>query len=192
MRFIFRFHYIVWIPFVYLVLYVISHLPLAWGHRVLFPETPYALLIFLPAGLRLIATWYFGARAIGPLFLGGLITLWWYGHPVPSVALTQTIIGAITAYLSFELFRLCGFNLYASANAQSSSIIQPHWRNLYLVGLFSSMLNGLLSSVIFYPHIEAGNLVPFILMYIAGDMVGTLAVFVAILAAMRLVKPASS
>ena len=67
-----RYHYWLWIPAVYLALYVISHLPLAWGHRLIFPDTPYALLIFLPAGLRLLTTWYFGARAILPLFLGAI------------------------------------------------------------------------------------------------------------------------
>ncbi|MEK9749348.1 MAG: hypothetical protein VW333_11565, partial [Pseudomonadales bacterium] len=174
MKVISRFHYVFWIPAAYFVLYVISHLPLAWGHRLLFPDTPYALLIFLPAGLRLMTTWYFGARAIVPLLVGSLVTLWWYGHPLPNTALAQAMIGATAAFVSFELFRLCGFNLYASAAAQTEQLIQPHWRNLYLVGLFSSMINGLLSGVLFHAHLEAANFVPFVVMYIAGDMIGIL------------------
>jgi len=190
MRVISRLHYVLWIPAAYFVLYVISHLPLAWGHRLLFPDTPYALLIFLPAGLRLIITWYFGARAIVPLLVGSLVTLWWYGHPLPDTALAQAMIGATAAFVSFELFRLCGFNLYASAAAQTEQLIQPHWRNLYLVGLFSSMINGLLSGVLFHAHLEADNFVPFVVMYIAGDMIGILVMLVALMAAMRMVKTA--
>jgi len=190
MKFVSRFHYLLWIPAAYFVLYVISHLPLAWGHRLLFPDTPYALLIFLPAGLRLITTWYFGARAIVPLLVGGLVTLWWYGHPLPDTALAQSMIGATAAFVSFELFRLCGFNLYASAAAQTEQLIQPHWRNLYLVGLFSSMINGLLSGVLFHAHIDPANFIPLVLMYLAGDMIGILVVLVALMAAMRIVKTA--
>ena len=190
MKVISRFHYVLWIPAAYFVLYVISHLPLAWGHRLLFPDTPYALLIFLPAGLRLMTTWYFGARAIAPLLVGSLVTLWWYGHPLPDTALAQAMIGATAAFVSFELFRLCGFNLYASAAARTEQLIQPHWRNLYLVGLFSSMINGLLSGVLFHAHLEADNFVPFVVMYIAGDMIGILVVLVALMAAMRMVKTA--
>ena len=190
MKVISRFHYVLWIPAAYFVLYVISHLPLAWGHRLLFPDTPYALLIFLPAGLRLISTWYFGARAIVPLFVGSLVTLWWYGHPVPDTALAQAMIGATVAFVSFELFRLCGFNLYASAAIQTEQLIQPHWRNLYLVGLFSSMINGLLSGVLFHGHLEQANFVPFVVMYIAGDMIGILVVLLVLMAALRMVKTA--
>ena len=190
MKVISRFHYVLWIPAAYFVLYVISHLPLAWGHRLLFPDTPYALLIFLPAGLRLMTTWYFGARAIVPLLVGSLVTLWWYGHPVPDAALAQSMIGATAAFVSFELFRLCGFNLYASAAAQTEQLIQPHWRNLYLVGLFASMINGLLSGVLFHAHIDAADFIPLVLVYIAGDMIGILVVLVALMAAMRMVKTA--
>ena len=190
MSIISRFHYLLWIPVAYFVLYIISHLPLAWGHRLLFPDTPYALLIFLPAGLRLMTTWYFGARAIFPLLAGGLVTWWLYGHPVPDTALAQSMIGATAAFVSFELFRLCGFNLYASAAAQTEQLIQPHWRNLYLVGLFASMINGLLSGVLFHAHIDAADFIPLVLVYIAGDMIGILVVLLVLMAAMRTVKTA--
>jgi len=190
MSIISRFHYLLWIPVAYFVLYIISHLPLAWGHRLLFPDTPYALLIFLPAGLRLMTTWYFGARAIFPLLAGGLVTWWLYGHPVPDAALAQSMIGATAAFVSFELFRLCGFNLYASAAAQTEQLIQPHWRNLYLVGLFASMINGLLSGVLFHAHIDAADFIPLVLVYIAGDMIGILVVLLVLMAAMRMVKTA--
>ena len=190
MSIISRFHYLLWIPVAYFVLYIISHLPLAWGHRLLFPDTPYALLIFLPAGLRLMTTWYFGARAIFPLLAGGLVTWWLYGHPVPDTALAQSMIGATAAFVSFELFRLCGFNLYASAAAQTEQLIQPHWRNLYLVGLFASMINGLLSGVLFHAHIDAADFIPLVLVYIAGDMIGILVVLLVLMAAMRMVKTA--
>jgi hypothetical protein len=122
--------------------------------------------------------------------VGSLVTLWWYGHPLPDTALAQAMIGATAAFVSFELFRLCGFNLYASAAAQTEQLIQPHWRNLYLVGLFSSMINGLLSGVLFHAHLEADNFVPFVVMYIAGDMIGILVMLVALMAAMRMVKTA--
>ena len=188
-----RYHYWLWIPAVYLALYVISHLPLAWGHRLIFPDTPYALLIFLPAGLRLLSTWYFGARAIVPLFLGGLLTIWLYGsYASSSLAVAQTLVGSVSAYFAFELFRVCGYDLYASAATRGEAIIAPHWRNLFLVGLFFSVFNGLLTSILFYNTLSSDNFMPFLLIYIAGDMVGLLVVLMGLMAGMRVASSASS
>lgn len=188
-----RYHYWLWIPAVYLALYVISHLPLAWGHRLIFPDTPYALLIFLPAGLRLLSTWYFGARAILPLFLGGLLTIWLYGNYASlSLAVAQALVGSVSAYLAFELFRICGYDLYASAAATGRATVAPHWRNLFLVGLFFSVFNGLLASILYYNTLNSDNFLPFLLIYIAGDMVGLLVVLMALMAGMRVTSSASS
>ena len=188
-----RYHYWLWIPVVYLALFVISHLPLAWGHRLIFPNTPYALLIFLPAGLRLLTTWYFGARAILPLFLGGLLTIWLYGnYASTSLAVAQALVGSVSAYLAFELFRICGYDLYASAAATGRAPVAPHWRNLFLVGLFFSVFNGLLASILYYNTLSSDNFLPFLLIYIAGDMVGLLVVLVALMAGMRVASSASS
>lgn len=188
-----RYHYWLWIPVVYLALFVISHLPLAWGHRLIFPNTPYALLIFLPAGLRLLTTWYFGARAIMPLFLGGLLTIWLYGnYASTSLAVAQALVGSVSAYLAFELFRICGYDLYASAAATGRAPVAPHWRNLFLVGLFFSVFNGLLASILYYNTLSSDNFLSFMLIYIAGDMVGLLAVLMALMAGMRVGSSASS
>ena len=188
-----RYHYWLWIPVVYLALFVISHLPLAWGHRLIFPNTPYALLIFLPAGLRLLTTWYFGARAILPLFLGGLLTIWLYGnYASTSLAVAQALVGSVSAYLAFELFRICGYDLYASAAATGRAPVAPHWRNLFLVGLFFSVFNGLLASILYYNTLSSDNFLPFLLIYIAGDMVGLLVVLMALMAGMRVASSASS
>ena len=188
-----RYHYWLWIPVVYLALFVISHLPLAWGHRLIFPNTPYALLIFLPAGLRLLTTWYFGARAILPLFLGGLLTIWLYGnYASTSLAVAQALVGSVSAYLAFELFRICGYDLYASAAATGRAPVAPHWRNLFLVGLFFSVFNGLLASILYYNTLSSDNFLSFMLIYIAGDMVGLLAVLMALMAGMRIGSSASS
>ena len=188
-----RYHYWLWIPAVYLVLYVISHLPLAWGHRLVFPDTPYALLIFLPAGLRLLSIWYFGARAILPLFFGGLLTIWAYGHyGSTSLAVAQALVGSVSAYLAFELFRICGYDLYASPSTADEAAVAPHWRNLFLVGLFFSVFNGLLASILYYNTLSSDNLLPFLLIYIAGDMVGLLVVLMALMAGMRIASSTSS
>ena len=188
-----RYHYWLWIPAIYITLYVISHLPLAWGHRLIFPDTPYALLIFLPAGLRLLSTWYFGARAIVPLFLGGLLTIWLYGsYASTSLAVAQALVGSVSAYFAFELFRVCGYDLYASAATRGEATIAPHWRNLFLVGLFFSVFNGLLASILYYNTLSSDNLMPFLLIYIAGDMVGLLVVLMTLMAGMRVASSASS
>ena len=188
-----RYHYWLWIPAIYLVLYVVSHMPLAWGHRLVFPDTPYALLIFLPAGLRLLSTWYFGARAILPLFLGALLTIWVYGHyGTTSLAVAQALVGSVSAYLAFELFRICGYDLYASPSTEDEATVAPHWRNLFLVGLFFSVFNGLLASILYYNTLSSDNLLPFLLIYIAGDMVGLLVVLMVLMAGMRVASSVSS
>ena len=187
-----RYHFWIWIPTAYLTLYVLSHLPLAWGHRLIFPDTPYALLVSLPAGLSLLSTWYFGARAIIPLFPGGLLTIWLYGHPVPTLAVAQTLVGSVSAYFAFELFRVCGYDLYASSASAAETIVVAHWRNIFLVGLFFAVINGLLAAVLFSNTLSSENFMPFLLIYVTGDLMGLLAILVAIMFGMRIASVTSN
>jgi len=60
-----------------------------------------------------------------------------------------------------------------------------------LVGLFFSVFNGLLASILYYNALSSDNLMPFLLIYIAGDMVGLLVVLMALMAGMRVASSAS-
>ena len=137
-----------------------------------------------------------GILGLGPFCLcssEGLLTIWVYGHyGSTSLAIAQALVGSVSAYFAFELFRICGYDLYASPCTADEAAVAPHWRNLFLVGLFFSVFNGLLASILYYNTLSSDNLLPFLLIYIAGDMVGLLVVLMALMAGMRIASSASS
>ena len=167
----------------------LSRLPLYFDS--IYFQKPYALAIFLPMGLRVLATWlYNSARAIIPLALGGFLSLLVFGHSMMGLAIEQIILGSCSAYLTFELFRICGFNLYADQTfvrpGEGTELRLPHWRNLLLVGLFTALSNALMTTVIFHAVLDNQRLIWFLTTYLIGDVLGLILVMVALLGVVRI------
>ena len=59
------------------------------------------------------------------------------------------------------------------------------------MGLFFSVINGLLAAILFYNTLSSENFMPFLLIYIAGDLIGLLAVLIVIMFGMRVASTTS-
>ena len=119
------------------------------------PEiTAYASLVFLPHGVRILSTMYFGWKAVLPLTVGawasGLIFTPDRVSYLPDVlALASLLVGATCAFISFEVFKVFGKNYYFTSRSQAT-----HWKQLIFVGLLASGLNSLGQVVVHSDYID--------------------------------------
>ena len=133
--------------------------------------TTFAALIFPLHGVRVLSAWAFGKWSIAYLFIANTIM-----HLVltPDADFTQKSFYAwclvsTVCWFSFELFKVCGFNLYSSESAINNST----WRNLILVAFVSSVFNSLGHNIIFAGDILPENSLNTMLAFLIGDTLGT-------------------
>ena len=140
-----------------------------------FPEiTPFATLLFLPHGVRVIVTWLYGVWSIPYLFFATIFAdLLIRGSADPTVI----FITAIVCYASFELFKLCGLDMYKMKNMKSKNL----WRSLLLIAFVSSVFNSILHNIVLQSQILPENALQIMLSYMVGDVLGTLALFFIVL-----------
>ena len=140
-----------------------------------FPEiTPFATLLFLPHGVRVIVTWLYGVWSIPYLFFATILAdLLIRGSADPTVI----FITAIVCYASFELFKLCGLDMYKMKGMKSKNL----WRSLLLIAFVSSVFNSVLHNIVLQSQILPENALKIMLSYMVGDVLGTLALFFIVL-----------
>ena len=133
--------------------------------------TTFAALIFPLHGVRVLSAWAFGKWSIVYLFIANTIM-----HLVltPDADFTQKSFYAwclvsTVCWFSFELFRICGFNLYSHGSAINNST----WRNLILIAFVSSVFNSLGHNIIFAGDILPENSLNTMLAFLVGDTLGT-------------------
>ena len=136
-----------------------------------FPEiTPFATLLFLPHGVRVITTWLYGVWSIPYLFFATIISdLLVRGSANPSTI----FITAIVCYASFQLFKFCGLDMYKLKGIKITNL----WRSLLLVAFVSSVFNSLLHNIVLQSQILPENALHTMLSYMVGDVLGTLMLF---------------
>ena len=124
------------------------------------------LMLFLPHGIRVFATYFMGFRALPPLLIGQLICLQLFPHPGSSLAMC--LAGACCAPLAFEMFKQAGINLYYSKGTQSLN-----WQVLLLVGIIASLINDIGSRLILSVEAPAALFSPsYFLFVMIGDITG--------------------
>ncbi|NVK15869.1 MAG: hypothetical protein HWE35_16980 [Rhodobacteraceae bacterium] len=156
--------------------YIICHGLTAWVvtpvQGIFLPEiTVFASLVYLPHGVRILAVWLLGWRAVLPLvagaFLSELIFTEAGVRQVMEPVLLQSIaVGAVSAYAAFEIAGLFGRNLYAGQSRRIS------WNSLLAVGALASLVNSAGQSVVFSGLIFPGDQLPVMAVYAAGDLLG--------------------
>ena len=136
-----------------------------------FPEiTPFATLFFLPHGVRVITTWLYGVWSIPYLFFATILA----DLLIRGTANPYTIfITAIVCYVSFEVFKLAGLDMYKMKDIGSTHL----WRALLLMAFVSSVFNSILHNIMLSSHILPENALPTMLSYLVGDVTGTLGLF---------------
>ena len=145
--------------------------------------TTFAALIFPLHGVRVLSAWAFGKWSIAYLFIANTIM-----HLVltPDADFTQKSFYAwclvsTVCWFSFELFRVCGFNVYS----HESVIKNGTWRNLILIAFVSSVFNSLGHNIIFAGDILPENSLNTMLAFLVGDTLGTVVCLFALMILFR-------
>lgn len=149
--------------------------------------TVFASLMYLPHGVRVLATWLLGWKAIVPLFLGSYISeiLFTPDHVraiIEPVVLVSISVGAVSALAGFALVKLFGRNIKAS---EKPTIV---WKWLLLVGAVASVFNSLGQSIVFSGLIVPQDVFAVFATYAAGDLIGLLVTMVALLLIFRWIR----
>ena len=146
--------------------------------------TIFASLVYLPHGVRVLATWLWGWKAFFPLYVGGCLSTLIF-TPEHEQALIQESLhlsvgaGALSALLAFEAMRLLGRNLYAGKSNRID------WKGLLIIGAAASVINSVLQSFIYSGVILPEHAVSTFMTYAVGDLVG---LFVSMLALMMIFR----
>lgn len=153
------------------------------------PEiTAYASLVFLPHGVRILSTMYFGWKAVLPLTVGawasGLIFTPDRVSYLPDVlALASLLVGAACAFISFEVFKVFGKNYYFTSRSQAT-----HWKQLIFVGLLASGLNSLGQVVVHSDYIDPSAFIRVTATYAVGDTIGLIVMVLLLMLFFRWVR----
>ncbi|MGR3370488.1 MAG: hypothetical protein ACU0DU_24135 [Sagittula sp.] len=140
-------------------------------HRIVSEVTVFASLAYLPHGVRVMAVWIWGWRAVPALMLGAYASELLF-TPEAASSITEPVlffsilVGALSALLGFEALRIAGLVDYAGRDTP------PRWPQIFLVGLVTSVLNSLGQSFVFSGQMAPEHWAPVMAVYALGDVIG--------------------
>ena len=130
-------------------------------------------LLFIPHGIRVLAVWLCGVRAILPLilaeFLGGVFL--WQPDVGLDVLLGSSMVGGLCVYLTFELFRIAGIEM--RPDGKDSAL--TNWKSLILIASIASVFNSIGKQIFFGSLAPLTDEIISIAMFWIGDTLGTFA-----------------
>ena len=142
-------------------------------HQFLSSSTMAGSLLFIPHGIRVLAVWLCGVRAILPLiaaeFSGGIFL--WQPDVGLDVFLGSAMVGGLCVYLAFELFRLAGIEL--RPDGKDSAL--TNWKSLILLASIASVFNSVGKQIFFESLAPLTDEVLILAMFWIGDTLGTFA-----------------
>ena len=157
-----------WIIALYFGCYGVSFYPILTAQRYFLDNQPlYALLLFLPHGVRILATWLLGARAIIPLLVGSWLCWAPFGRASDSFLLWPAVVSAVTPFLTFKMFQLAGLPSFATTDN-----LTLNWRPLALAGFVAALTDAAASHVLFSSSFSFSESQHFILIFVIGDVLG--------------------
>ena len=132
-------------------------------------------LIFLPHGVRVIAVYFLGYKAVLPLFIAQLLLYQLFENMPPNeVHIPLAAVGALSPLIAFELLRVCDLKSYYRPNppdAMPNTVGPP-----LLAGILAAIFNGLLTlAILLFNESPVANL-NFLLGYLIGDLLGFLVI----------------
>ena len=145
------------------------------------PEmTVFASLVYLPHGVRVLATWAYGWKAIPALAIGaGLSSLVFSSSEdlnlLEPALLEGLMVGAASAYVAFELIRLLGYNGYFGHAAKLN------WKGLIAIGTLSSIVNSLGQTLVYSGLIGLDRVSNALAIYAIGDLAGLVLCMIALM-----------
>ena len=142
-------------------------------HQFLSSSTMAGSLLFIPHGIRVLAVWLCGVRAILPLIAAELFScvLIWKPDVGLDVFLGSSMVGGLCVYLTFELFRLAGIEL--RPDGKDSAL--TNWKSLILLATIASAFNSIGKQIFFGSLAPLTDEVLILAMFWIGDTAGTFA-----------------
>ena len=142
-------------------------------HQFLSSSTTAGSLLFIPHGIRVLAVWLCGVRAILPLiaaeFLGGIFL--WQPDVGLDVLLGSSMVGGLCVYLTFEVFRLAGIEM----RPDGKDFALTNWKSLILLASIASVFNSIGKQIFFGSLAPLTDEVLILAMFWIGDTLGTFA-----------------
>lgn len=155
---------------------------------VLFPDmTVFASLLFLPHGVRVLATWAYGWTAVPALTAAGGLSAWLFRSQaelniLQPALLSGIVMGAVSALLAFELLRLLGNNVYAGRSHRLN------WVGLLSIGGLSSLINSIGQTFIHAGLAGFENAATLFVVFAIGDLAGLIICMIALMLIFRWVR----
>ncbi len=149
--------------------------------------TVFASLIYLPHGVRVLATWLLGWKTFFPLFAGGYLAELLF-TPAEILTFTEPMlfwsvaVSAVAAYAGFVIMKFLGRNLYADRNRIMN------WKWLIVVGTIASVLNSVGQIIVFSGLIVPDDLFAVLATYAIGDLVGLVVSMFALMIVFRWIR----
>jgi hypothetical protein len=130
-------------------------------------------LLFILHGIRVLAVWLCGSRAILPLIISELTctVMLWQPDVAISTSLGSSMVGGLCVYLTFEVFRLAGIEM--RPDGKDSAL--TNWKSLILLAGIASIFNSIGKQIFFESLAPLADQVLIIAMFWIGDTLGTFA-----------------
>lgn len=139
------------------------------GHETLVP-----FLIFLPHGVRVIATYFAGGSAILPLFIAHILLYQIFGGVPQDTQVPLALIGSSCSFLAFEAMRFSNLNAYYRVDLPGSR--KNNLGPPLLAGILAAILNAM-GNLGFFLFIETDFMgLIFFIGYLIGDILGLLVI----------------
>jgi hypothetical protein len=130
-------------------------------------------LLFIPHGIRVLALWLCGSRAILPLIIAELFctVMLWQPDVALSTSLGSSMVGGLCVYLTFEVFRLAGIEM--RPDGKDSAL--TNWRSLILLASIASVFNSVGKQIFFGGLAPLADEILILGIFWIGDTLGTFA-----------------
>ena len=130
-------------------------------------------LMFIPHGIRVLAVWLCGSRAILPLIISELActVLLWQPDVAISTSLGSSMVGGLCVYLTFEVFRLAGIEM--RPDGKDSAL--TNWRSLILLASIASVFNSVGKQIFFGSLAPLADEILILGIFWIGDTIGAFA-----------------
>lgn len=162
--------------FIIIAAYVLCHgltaLVVTPVQSIVLPEiTVFASLVYLPHGVRVLATWILGWKAVPALVAGVSISAWIWSPSEdlnflePALA-GGILVGSASAFVAFEIARLVGINVYLGGSRRLK------WKGLIAVGALSSVVNSFGQTLVYSGIIDLEKVIGVWAVYAIGDLIG--------------------
>ena len=130
-------------------------------------------LLFIPHGIRVLAVWLCGVRAILPLIAAELFSgiFLWQARRWLGCLFGSSMVGGLCVYLTFEVFRLAGIEM--RPDGKDSAL--TNWKSLILLASIASVFNSIGKQIFFGSLAPLTDEIISIAMFWVGDTLGTFA-----------------